>query len=338
MSQSASAPLLAHGKRILRTAFYATCVALTFTRSLAAQDSLQPILNRIHRHAAGEEWKQVGWKDEVIEAWLVNLTGVCAKAARFPNLTLPVRFADVTPGELIPDRGQQKTLLVGKDIHLKGARLHNCIVLADGSFSAASAEGCVIVARGTVQLLKSEWSVIIAGVQVDLTTSDGKIGERENGSLIATRGRAAMQGAYGTVLYTGEGAIVGIPQLAVFINAAIVGNAPSLARSVKIKDFPIDDLPVHPFAERLKFVGLISTRPMEIGRMPVLQERDGLSPLLGIAFEFDNHRYIAEVGKPILDEADQPVVVLADWRLSYASDWLAVFSSDEADAVVRTER
>jgi hypothetical protein len=327
-----------HVSRILPTAFYAACGALAVAHPSAAQDTLQPILNRIHQHAAAEEWKQPGWKDEAIENWLVNLTDVCAKAAKFPELKLPVRFADVAPGELAPDRGQQKTLLVGKNINLKNASLYNCIVLADGNVCVARAEGCVIIARGTVQLMKSEWSVIVAGVQVDLTTSDGKVGERQNGSLIATRGRAQMQGAYGTVLYTGEGATVSGPQLAVFINAAIVGNATTLSRSVRIKNFPIDDLPAHPFAERLKFVGLISTRPVETGRFASLQEGNAASPFYGVAFEFDDRRYVADVGEPILDEADQPVPALADWRLSYANDWLAVFSSDDADAVVRIEK
>jgi hypothetical protein len=324
--------------RVLGCAFCAVGAVFVSMQSLAAQDTLQPILDRIHRHAAQADWKQAGWKDEAIEGWLDNLTSTFAKAAELPGLKLPVRFADVTPGVIAPDGAQQKSLLVGKNMNLGGATLYNSIVLADGNFVADTAQGCVIVARGVVELQKSEWSVIVAGVHLRIAGSDGQVVSSENGSLIATRGRASMQAAYGTVLFAGEGATISSSRNAVFVNAVIVGSSAERSRSVKMKNVPIEDLPVHDMAERIRMLGIIYPEAIDSDELrlpPFLPGAKSAPQLSGIVFQFDGRRYTAEVGQPILDEADQSAPALADWKVSYANNSLAIFSSDEADAVVR---
>jgi len=316
--------------RVLVYAFCAVGAVFVRMQSLPAQDTLQPILDRIHRHAAQADWKQAGWLD--------NLTSTFAKAAEFPGLKLPVRFADVTPGEIAPDRAQQKSLLVGKNMNLGGATLYNSIVLADGNFVADTAQGCVIVARGVVELQKSEWSVIVAGVHLRIAGSDGQVVSSENGSLIATRGRASMQVAYGTVLFAGEGATISSSRNAVFVNAVIVGSSAERSRSVKLKNLPIEDLPVHDMAGRIRMLGIVYPEVIdseELRPPPFLPGAKPAPQLSGIVFQFDGRRYTAEVGQPILDEADNPVAALGDWKVSYADNSLAILSSDEADAVVR---
>src|SRR6476620_9211107 len=57
--------------------------------------TLQAILDRIHDHASHEAWKQGRFQDEAIEKWLDKVVGSVAKAAEFPELTLPVRLSEV---------------------------------------------------------------------------------------------------------------------------------------------------------------------------------------------------------------------------------------------------
>jgi len=339
------ADYLSIGKRKRAALAYLFCSvvsAFVSPRSLPAQDTLQPVLDRIHQHAVREDWKQAGWKDDVIEGWLDNLAGTLAKAAEFLELKLPVRFADVTAGEIAPDRDHQKALLVG-NFDLKGAKLYNSIVLADGNVIADTAEGCVIVARGAVELQNSAWSVIVAGAHVTIASHDGQSPSSKNGSLIATRGRASLQTAYGTVLYAGEGAAIQSSRNAVFINAVLVGSSRDRSRSVKVKNVALEDLPVHPIAARIQILGIIYPEALDSSELPPAPFQPGAQQkqppeLTGIALKFDGRRYVAEIGKTIVDEADQPVAALADWKLSYANKALAIFSSDDADAVVQIEK
>src|SRR5690242_7895544 len=62
-------------------------------------DTLQAVLDRIREHAASDNWKQPGWTDEKIEAWLDKLVGSVAKAGEVPDLKLPVRLTEVKAGD-----------------------------------------------------------------------------------------------------------------------------------------------------------------------------------------------------------------------------------------------
>src|SRR5262249_36668031 len=92
---------------------------------VAQQEVLQDVLDRVHKHAAGEPWREPGWKDEATEAWLERATTKIAQAVQRPDLTLPVRMADVRPGDAALERTASKLLLVGKNIILPKTRLQN---------------------------------------------------------------------------------------------------------------------------------------------------------------------------------------------------------------------
>src|SRR5262245_49696018 len=96
-------------------------------RAGAAQDSLQNTLDRIHTHAGNDVWKKGGFQDDSIEKWLDKLVGSVAKAAEFPELTLPVRLKDVQPKSALqganPGRTLEGALVIGRDLELKDSSI-----------------------------------------------------------------------------------------------------------------------------------------------------------------------------------------------------------------------
>src|SRR5262245_42353030 len=64
---------------------------------VSQEDTLQAVLDRIHAHAASDDWKKGDFKDDAIEKWVDNLVSKIAKAAEFPELKTPVRLSNVTP-------------------------------------------------------------------------------------------------------------------------------------------------------------------------------------------------------------------------------------------------
>src|SRR5262249_9118363 len=130
------------------------------------KDTLQAVLDRIKQHAAGDAWKQSGFKDDAIEAWLDKLVGSIAKAADFPELKAPVRIKEVEPfGSNQKDKYNfSQALIVGRDIDLHMTNLTRCIVLSDGNVEVHSATDSIIVARGVISISDfSAGSVIAAG-------------------------------------------------------------------------------------------------------------------------------------------------------------------------------
>ena len=311
--------------------------ALAIRAASAQQPATQPlqaVLDRIRNHAAGDKWRNVGFEDAAIEAWLDKLVGSLATAADMPDLKVPVRLADVQAADPTPGGTFSRSLIVGKDIDLKDARLRESIILADGKVNLNRAEGCVIVARGPVKIDASEYCVAVSGVYVDIARLDGQPGNTNNGSVIVSRGWANLRSTYGSLIAALEGTSSSSTHGTIFVNAALVGSS---ARPLRVPDLPLEPLPAHPLAAKLKFLGIIRADGGKYSvRLPVVAA-DGseTSGHLGIVFRYGDRRYVAEPDKPILDEAGQPVEALRDWRVSLISESVAIFSSATADVPVR---
>jgi hypothetical protein len=101
---------------------------------------------------------------------------------------------------------------------------------------------------------------------------------------------------------------------------------------VKAPDLPLEPLPTHALAAKIKLLGLIQGQQDLAARFgPGIRS----VPTAGAVFRFADRRYVAEPGQPIVNEAGQPVADLEGWKLSYAGDNLAIFQRGESEAIVR---
>lgn len=333
------------------------------------QGQLQAVLERIRQHAAIDAWKQPGFKDDAIEAWLDKLLASIGKAAEIQDLKLPVRLKDVQPKEPQPDaRGVPKltgALVVAKNVDWKAADVTGCVILADGDVDVAIARNSVIVARGIVTIHGiSAACVIAAGTLVKVGDFDGQPANPGNGSIIVSRGWADLgRRASGTIVAAHEGIVTGDTTGAIFINAPVpqppvppaggrggfvggFGRRDTASRSIKVPDLPLEALRIHPLGEKLKVLGVLygdaptASTPRGAPRPPPTTisalNRGGLEPTT-IIFQFEGRRYFADVGRPILDEAGDPVAALQGWKLIWLANQLAILSGPEAVTVLRMD-
>jgi hypothetical protein len=295
-----------------------------------AKDTLQEVLDHIRDHVASGAWQQEGWKDATIEAWLDKLMAAVAKSAELPDLKVPARLADVKPAD--PARPvREAALLVGKDLRVLGAQ--RSIVLADGNVEALIPRDCVIIARGVVTASGAKNCVIVAGTAV-VGTHDGDAGIVTGGSLIVSRGWVDVTSAHGSLIAAQMGMTVGRSEGARFFNAEVPPPLNGFDRhrdskSVRAVDLPVESLPIHPLAARMRFLGTVQA---EVPEDAISRTRRNAS---GVVFRLDDRRYVADLGEPIVDEAGEPVEPLRDWTLIHASERMAVFRGGEAEAVIR---
>lgn len=277
-------------------------------------DTLQAVLDRIHNHAAGEAWKEPGWKDDAIEAWLDKLVGSVAKAADLPDLKLPVRFADMQ-GTEPKGRLPEGVLIVGTNVELPG--LKNSIVLADGRIDMVQAENCVIVARDAASIAQPRGCLIVAGLYCDCDI-DGDPRAKSGGSIIVSRGFANVGSSYGSVIIAPQGLTTGRRVDAMLINTpppqpsrettaarSFIVERPIARQQIQVKDLPLEPMPNHPMAEKIAVLGIIESLappPLRLGRP---EERPQ-----AIVLRFENRRYMVSLNQPILNESDQPVEAL----------------------------
>jgi len=338
-------------KRHLLIGFVAACAILAANYVLAEVprkdpapgDTLQAVLDRIRNHASDDTWKEPGWKDEAIEAWLDKLIGSVAKAAEMPDLKLPVRMAGLTAGDQPMARLLSGALIVGKDVDLKTRLTQNCMIFADGNIEVQGADGCVLVSRGTITVHGiSQRSVLVAGTLAKLRM-DGRPGTNDAGSLIVSRGWVDVgSSVYGTIFAAHEGINAGRFQGAVFVNAAVPlarfvdprgGNG---SRSITVNDLPLEHLPVHRLSEKITLLGILHGEREEGPRFGGLPGRMGCGPT-GIVFRFDGRKYVAEIGQAIVDEAGNPVPSLRAWKVIQVRESLAILSGADADMIVRKD-
>jgi len=308
------------------------------------KDTLQAVLDRIKQHASGNAWKQPGFKDEAIEAWLDKLVGSIAKAADFPDLQLPVRQKDVKAIGPPQPNNYEQALIVGKDLDLTQYNLTRCVVLADGNVEVLTATDSIIIARGVIGINNfSAGSVIAAGTLVRGGDFDGKAPDTANGSVIVSRGWVEIGKTYGTLVAAGVGIVttemtpknlwcINAPAPAERINA-FGPQRSSGNRSISVPNLPLEALPLHPLGEKLKVLGVMHSR-VQVRQRALTRTADRYQPT-GVVLEFEGRRLMAELGLPIADEAGQIVSALRGWRVSSVSDKLVILSGAEADAFVR---
>ncbi len=329
------------GLAITLTIHAAHCSA-ELPRTLTPPDNLQTVLDRIHNHAASDAWKNPGWKDASIEAWLKRMVSVIARGVDDQNLALPVSFNDVTPAineELVPRQIarfnalpslQNRLLLLDKDKTIFS--LSHSIVLADGNLEITTgAEDSIIVCRGAMKGT-SKRCVIVAGTEARLGF-DG-VRDPKEGSIIITRGWADVEHSNGSKIVALGGVIFGHPEKTVLINSVIAGPTGPLAdfTNVRVPQLPLDELPIHPLTRRIAVLGLVNP--------PKLQDqisRLRLEPK-GIVFTFDDQRVIAFLGHSITDGAGHQIQGLENWKLIYIGSAVAVFSDGTSEAIVPFEK
>jgi hypothetical protein len=310
--------------------------------ALPYDDTLQMVLDRIHEHAKDEAWRAPGWKDDKIEAWLDKLVAAIAKGTERPELKLPVRMADLEPGDPVrPLMNSCRLVLRGSQTVLIA---RNSLILADGNLELMSPQDSIIVARGVVKTSGARNCVIVAGSYIG-TEYDGEPGGRGGGSLLVTRGMIDTRTAYGSTLIAGLGTNVERSEGAIFVNQPVPVELQPFQRhqeprSVEIANLPLEPLPKVPLAEKLILLGTVVTpppppQPLAGGRLPLPRPTSRSGNFTGAVFRFDKQRYVAEINEPIVDQAGQPVEALAGWELSFATDRVALFSREGSDALVR---
>jgi hypothetical protein len=313
----------------------------------AKPETLPEMLARIHEHAADADWRAAGWKDERIEGWLEGVTRKIAVAAKFPELKLPVRFADVKPTEDVNPSGLDYALLVGTNFRMLSTKLRHCIVLADGNFLGDSVQDCIIIARGAVSVTTSDSSIIVAGAYAR-TNADGQSRNLVNGSLILTPGWTHVEQISGTAIFGGEGISTGRQvDGAIFLNATIVTGdmfsslTQRRPRSVKVRELPLGELVNHPLSQELDVKGIIYSEAMEpvdpLSAVTPLNRNAAQPRPTGLVLRYSGRRYVVNIGKPILNQNEESVAGLVDWKLSYVNDKITIFSNGQADAILRLE-
>jgi hypothetical protein len=308
------------------------------TRAAPVQPVAGPfeaVLNRIRDHVEGEEWKKPGWNDPQITAWLDKMTTPIIQAAGLPTLKIPVGFADVRPTDPAPH--VQDGLLVGRSMKL--GLLRRSIVLCDGDVKAERVEDSVIIASGSILIgpgldfpTSAERSVCIAGTYIYVDIS-GKAASITDGNVIVSRGWADALDASGTAFVALEGISVLSPVDSAFINAdynaVVQPRDRKQNHSVRVPDLSLGRMPLHPLSLKIEYLGGVYVPP----------SADAIAPVYltaALAFRFDGTRYVAMIGKLIVDEAGKPVEAFRGWRLKHViGDLIAIFDTGGDEAVVR---
>ena len=343
----------------LRHTVIAAIIAVSSSAALAddpklpppQKDMLQAVLDRIRQHAAGEAWKQPGFKDDAIEAWLDKLLGSIAKATDIADLKLPVRFKDL--GNAPPNRRSQLqgALVIGKDIDLRNFSIVDSIILADGTAVLGSIQNSVVVARQLIVINSYSTNCVFAtgiGFRGGEYDGDGQAA----GSVVVSRGWADLGGqARGTIVAAHEGVAAGEISNVTFVNApvpppgalrgrggfgvgALAAPRDNGSKSVRVPDLPLETMPIHPQAAKFKVLGILHTmvKPPP-GALIARRELPGVKPT-GIVLQHEGRRYIVDLNQPLLDEAGAPVAGFSDYRLVEINGQFALFSKPDVDLVL----
>jgi hypothetical protein len=318
------------------------CILLTalFGRSGAAPVPVEPqpetelpdLFDRVRTVTRAQDWQREDWTDPQLEQRLEKLVSAVADATG-GNATakLPVKFADVRhrPAERRP--GAIEQLVVSDNVNL--SRAERSIILSDGNVRISFANDCLIVARGAVNVSHGRRNVIVAGHFIH-TSHDGR--SQPMRGAVAGGGMPAMQVVEpGSLLISGlavdvshaHGSIVVAPSLVrishangcSFINSPRreIGHNNGCAEFADDK-FPHISAPQHALGAEISITWI--------------------QPRKGAVFTYRDRRYVAEIDKPIVDEAGQPVVALEGWTITYVDEGFVLFSKggDFAGVVARS--
>ena len=218
-------------------------------------------------------------------------------------------------------------------------------MLADGNVEAFAARDSVIVARGVVRIHGlTARSVIAAGTLVQIQGHDGLAGNLD-ASVIASRGWAYLNVTHCTLVAAPAGVTIGgrlqVTNDLWVINGPVPGIAHATAQrrprawAIAASIFRICRWRrrlEHPLDSKLRVLTLTYS-PIKAADAPFPSSRRA-EPAAGVTFEYEGRRLIADLGRPIVDEAGAAVQALRGWKVSWIGASSVVFSGPEADAVV----
>jgi hypothetical protein len=276
------------------------------------EQPLQAILDRIHDHEVKGAWRELGWKDQEIEAWLNKVVKQCSAACE-RDLALPCKWADVTPSA---NADSLRNALWIAD-RLDTSFVQRSIVLVDGSARISSVRDSIVIVRGVATISSVDNSLIVAGHLLNVSSASSREGSPP--SILLSRGYLDTSIVRNGILHAGEGVEGSICRDCCFVNCrpqretARDNNKVATAR-----DFTLGSPPLSALAGQIE--PLASTSPP------------------GAVFRFQGRRLFAEVNTPIVDESGQPVAGLDGWKLTFADSRATVFSKEGQDAVFHRPR
>ena len=332
---------------------------------LPDQTSFDTLLDRVRVAAADVKWQQAGWTDPVVERWLEDVIARVRKATGDDGYVIPVRFADVQPRVQQPQaapparppaqdgpeapaqplppappaaqqqpvaarqRGAEgkNLLIIGDDIKISHA--HRSIILASGNAEISFARECVIIAGRTVNVSHGQQNVIAAGRFIHVSHDGRSMPVRgPNGPVFQPGGglkREVVQ--RGSVLVSGGGVDVSHGHASACIAASLLRI--SHANGCAFIN-PPDQIHVsHETDCRRVFAEIDVDRA--ISPMASQVHVKWSVPQKGAVLRFNQRQYVAELGKPITDEAGVPVPGLAGWTVSYSDNGYVVFTKGRED-------
>jgi hypothetical protein len=317
------------------------------------RNDVESLLARVREVARGEEWQKEGWKDASIERWLENAVAAATAATKGQVAgALPVAFGDVkvggnpnvAGGNAVVVRGgggpvrQHTGALVVASGAFEADHAHKSIVLVDGNARIGFANDCVIVARGAAYVAHGRRNVIVAGHFIHVShDGQGRPVRPAPGARPPVPMRMQVD-LPGSLLISGSTVDVSHAR-----GSTIV--APELVRVSHAHQCAFVNSPDRQVGDRGGANVLVSDELPDVGPPPHPLHREAevkwVVPKQAVIFTHDEKRYVAEVGREIVDESGRPVPDLAGWTVSFADEDFVLFTNDGVDVgfvVARPQR
>lgn len=287
---------------------------------LPGAPSFELLLEKIHRLAAAEAWREPGWKSAEIKAALDQTIAEVNRATKKESVTLPDLWSHLKPAD--PAVHQDNVLCVCKVGEF--TFLSKSLVLADGSVSIVSAKDCIIVARGAVEIVHSERNIVLAGHHLQVVHD----GLQEGRSLLMSGGTLSVSHSKESVCCAPRSVRV------VFATGTTILNSPNLSIShdrsaVRIKDAVLTTAPGEKKNRLQEKIRITSVEK------PAKKGLPGKVRLVHAGVEC-----VASQGSDIQTVDSQEVPELAGWKLTFVGREYVVFSNGREDAgfAWKTER
>jgi hypothetical protein len=268
--------------------------------TVRAEDSFSGVLGRVRRAAAGREWQEAGWADHVIERWADRVADGVREATNSEAARVPVRFADVNNlGVAVPGNRLAGALVVAQNVDVDFAE--RSIILADGNANIGFANDCLVIARGAVRIAHGRGNLVAAGHFIHVS-HDGDHRDATKGSLLVSGAVLDVSHASGSVCAAPELIRIG------HANNCHSVNSPKreISHQKNCKEAKAEGLKLpaagaaHPLAGQVRMKWIVQGR--------------------GVVLGFNGRRYVADLGKPIVDEAGAAVAGLEGWTVSFVDE------------------
>ena len=291
---------------------------------------MKAVMDGVRRTAWSKDWRRSGLADPELMRSVDLILWELRQATGDPNLTLPVRF-----GEVSPEFGDKRTgvlhVAVGpaafdRNIRVPSPTVLNAgwasrsILIADGDIVLSVASDCLIVATGAVEVSRSTRCVIIAGRLIQAISDTASV------LISGSRLRVSSSGVPNRPLR--RAAIYSAPDLvdvthaegAIFLNSE--NQRISLRSDCRSLGWPALDFDdADRAAPTIGWEGRIA---------PVLGSWSPSDGGFELRVEGVDGTVHVEIGAPILDPSGRPVPELVGWR-AYRStmQYAMLFKNDE---------